>query len=45
MPSPHLIVAIQFTMGLIIFGLIARHYALPWLSKQSLYGAQDRGSE
>jgi len=44
-PSPHLIVAIQFTMGLIIFGLIARHYALPWLSKQSLYGAQDRGSE
>lgn len=39
LPSPQIIVAIQFTMGLVIFGLIARHYVGPRLDEQDLFGA------
>jgi hypothetical protein len=39
MPSPYFIVAIQFSMGLLIYGLIARCYVLPWLAKQDFYAA------
>lgn len=39
MPSPHVILAIQSTMGLIIFGLVARHYVLPRLAKLDFYAA------
>lgn len=39
MPSPHVILASQSTMGLTIFGLAARRYVLPRLAKLDSYGA------
>jgi hypothetical protein len=38
-PSPYLLIAIQSTMGLVIFGLLSRHYVLPWLERQDFHAA------
>lgn len=39
MPSPYLLVAVQSTMGLVIFALIGRHYVLPRLAQLDFHAA------
>ena len=39
MLSPYVIVTIQFTLGLIIFGTICREYVLGWLQRSDVFVA------
>lgn len=39
MLSPYVIVTIQFTLGLIIFGTVCREYVLGWLQRSDVFVA------
>ena len=39
MPSPYLLLGVQFTMALTMYGLVARHYLLPRLARLDLHAA------
>jgi hypothetical protein len=39
MLSPYVVVAIQFTLGLIIFGTVCREYVLGWLQRSDVFVA------